>query len=462
MLLLSVTASAPAHAEDGAPGSPVPNAAPSAPPVLRLTDLLRKARATYPGLKASTHRVAAAEARLDEALYSPYFQFTANAAAGLAPQVTGSPIYSRDSQLPVTNPWEPLLSVSIEGAIPLWTFGKLSSARDAARAGVKAAREGVTLTEQRVVFDVRRAYFGMQLALDTLAMLDEGEGKLASAQQRLTEKMEAGDADVAPQDKYRLATALAELRGRRAEAHKLERSARDALRMLTGAEHFELPDCPLGSVPDRATPVTEHESHAAKRRPELGMLDAAIRARTAQADVASAQYLPDFALGFSAGYSYAPGITDQRNPFIIDRANYQSIQFGLVARWDLDFVGNYGRETRAKEELLETRALATEARKGIELEVRTTHNDVEEARARMGAYEEGHREARAWFISAAQGYQVGTMEPKELIDAVKAYFTARFSHLQAIFDFNIAVAKLEKVTAYQRLSDADWELSCGE
>ena len=435
---------------------------PTEPAVLRLTDFVRRARATYPGLEAASHRGAAAEARLDEAIYSPFFQFSANAAAGLAPQVTGSPIYSRDSQLPVSNPWEPVLAVGIEGVVPLWTFGKLSSARDAARAGVKAAKQNVALTEQRVVYDVRRAYFGVQMALDILQMLDEGEGKLETAEKKLSEKLLTGDADVSPQDKYRLATSLAELRGRRAEAQKLENSARDALRMLTGVDAFEVPECPLAEVPFESGPVTKFEVRASKQRPELGMLEAGLRARKAQANVIDAQYLPDIALGLAASYSYAPGITDQTNPFIVDRANYQSIQAGLVARWNLDIVGNLQRETRADEELLETKSLQKEAKKAIELDVRTTYNDVTEARARMAAYAVGHKEARAWFVSAAQGYQVGTADPKDLIDAVKAYFTARFSHLQAIFDFNVAVAKLEKATASEILSPGSWELSCGE
>ncbi|MCA9603776.1 MAG: hypothetical protein KC417_17210, partial [Myxococcales bacterium] len=102
------------------------------------------------------------------------------------------------------------------------------------------------------------------------------------------------------------------------------------------------------------------------------------------------------------------------------------------------------------------------ARTGIALEVKTTRSEAVEARDRMVAWASGHQKAREWFVSAAQGYQVGTVEPKELIDAVKAYFTARFSHLQAMFDFNIAVAKLERVTADELLRPESWELSCGE
>ncbi|MEZ4288753.1 MAG: hypothetical protein R3A47_11575 [Polyangiales bacterium] len=55
---------------------------------------------------------------------------------------------------------------------------------------------------------------------------------------------------------------------------------------------------------------------------------------------------------------------------------------------------------------------------------------------------------------------LGTTEPKELIDALKSYFTARFSHLQAITDHNIALSSLEKVTGTLLLEEKKWRPNC--
>ncbi|MCA9600476.1 MAG: TolC family protein, partial [Myxococcales bacterium] len=339
------------------------------PPVVSLSEFIESARHSYPGLKAAHHRVTAANARLSEARWSPYFQFTANAAFGVAPEQTGSPIFSRDSQLPVDNAWRPVVGMGIEGAIPLWTFGKLSALRDAAGAGVDAAKEGEDLSESKLILDVRRAYFGLELALDIQQMLDEGQGKLESAEARLAERLDDGDPEVNPSDTYRLATTLAEVRSRRAESEKFERAARDALTAMTGIERFEVPECPLAPVHYSLEEAPKYVSRAEQFRPELKMIKAGIKARQAQSDATNAQFLPDLALALSASYSYSPGITDQRNPFIYDRGNYQNLQAGLVAQWKLDFVGNLKRADRAGAELAETRAQAEEARTGIALEV---------------------------------------------------------------------------------------------
>ncbi|MAC29460.1 MAG: hypothetical protein CMH59_23760, partial [Myxococcales bacterium] len=84
----------------------------------------------------------------------------------------------------------------------------------------------------------------------------------------------------------------------------------------------------------------------------------------------------------------------------------------------------------------------------------------QDALRREEAWQRGRRQGRAWFVSAAQAYDLGTLEPKDLIDALKAYFTARFSHLQAVRDVNTAAAELERVTGEALLPADGWEPPC--
>ena len=87
---------------------------------------------------------------------------------------------------------------------------------------------------------------------------------------------------------------------------------------------------------------------------------------------------------------------------------------------------------------------------------------LEDAVRREEAWERGELQTRRRFIATAQGYQVGTSSAKDLIDALKAYFTARFSHISAIRDYDTALAKLTRVTG-RELADAKvWGTSCAD
>lgn len=413
-----------------------------------------------PGIRAANGAVSAAEARLDEATISPFFQFTARAATGLAPNARGIPGFTPDSQVPTDQAWGPFFSGSVQGAIPLYTFGKLSAARDAARAGVTAATLGGRRARTQLQFDVRRAFYALQLALDTLQMISEGRGKLEKAVARVQEAEEDEDSDGDSFDLYRLQATLAEVDARFAEATNLEQAARSALRVLTGVKKLRIPDCPIELVAYEPSELTRYVDRGRDSRPELGMLAAALEARRAEVDAQQARYFPDLALALQASQTFTPGRTDQSDPFIADPANFTSLGAALVAEWNLDLWGNSTRVRGAEARLAQTEAQNAQARDGVDIEIAAAHASLIETQQRAAAWARGHEQTRRWFVAAAQGYEVGAREPKDLIDALKAYFTARFSHLQAIHDHNIALAKLELTTGDTLAPPEHWNQAC--
>lgn len=427
-------------------------------PVMDLDAFIHHAEEHYPGIDAADARIRAARAQLDEAWVTPFFQSHLTAGFTLAPEVRGSPIFSPDSQLPLDNAWQPVLSLTLEGVIPLWTFGKLGAARDAARAGIRAAEGDRARVRAQLFYDVRRAYFAHQLSLDIQQMLHEALPRLRGALADVDARLEAGDPEVDQFDRYRLSAALADIEGREAQARHLERSSRTALRVLTGIPSFRVPDCPITPVQIELEELDYYLAHAMDDRAEVRMLEAAIRAREASLDVARAGFFPDIGLVYRFGTSYAPGITDQLNPFVVDPANYTSVGAGLVLRWSMDFWGNAYRVDREAALLDDVRERTAEARAGMELEISDAYESVVDARARAEAYDRGRRETRAWFIAASQAVDVGVAELGDLTDAVSAYFLARFSHLQAIHDMDVAVANLERVSAVRVVEH--WEPGC--
>ncbi len=429
-------------------------------PVTDLHALEERALHSYPGLQAVDHGVAAAKARLTEAELSPFFQFELTGAMAFAPQVEGSPIYSLDPQVPISNPWRPVWSAGISGAVPLWTFGKLSAARRAARAGVRAKEKEKQRTADQVRYDVRRAYFALQMALDLQQLVGEGTSKLEQAQAELASKLEEGDAEVSETDRWRLASASAEIRASASEVERLEAFSREALSALTGLKKVRVPDCPLSAVPFRTKSVEVYVQEALGGRADLAQLDAGLRAREAAVQETAGRYFPDFALALGASTSYGPGITDQTNPFIIDRANYTSYTAALVAAWKLDFPGHVSRHRRAVQEHLETEKLAEEARRGLRVDVAQTLGTLKDAQRRQAAWKEGREASRTWFISSVQAYEVGTLPARDLVDSMKAYFAARSKHVEAIHDVNTSIALLERAVGRRLLEPEQWEKSC--
>ena len=439
----------------GTPGEPVDEASTTVR-VYQIDEFTQAAILRYPGLKAAEADIEAAQRRLDEARLSPFLQFEGQARFFVAPGARGTAVFSPDPQIPWSNRWGPGGELGVQGGIPVYTFGKIRSGKKAARAGIKSSESGKDLTLNRVVFDVRRAYFGVQLALDLQALISEGKEPLRKTVEKLRERLEADDPEVKQKDYFRLANALSEIESRESEALELEASARAALELLTGIKPAVVPECPLEVVDSEVVELGDHVERALTGRPELFQLDAAREARDANLVIKRADYLPDIILALSATFARTPGITDIQNPYIIDRGNFAGAFFGLVARWKLDFAGTNARVKAAKAEIQSLKERTKEARLGIELEVNTLYEQLQDAKRRVGSWSRSEREARKWFITSAQGYEVGTMDSREYVDSLAAYFTARSNRLAATAEYNLAVAALEKATNMPMVSEKGW------
>jgi outer membrane protein TolC len=416
--------------------------------------LTRAAEAHSHNLKATQHTILAAEARLSEATISPFFQFTAEAGLGFVPDANGTRDYSPDPDNELAREFGPAVTGSVSGAIPLYTFGKLRALRRAAKAGVQASEINATQVRNELIFDVRRAYYGLQLALDAQQMLSEGLPKLRNALKQLDQRLASDDESTDEMARYRLSSALAEVEARESQVRLLEDSTRAALQILTGLKQVHVPECPLEPLAFTREPVVRYQQRATADRPEIGRLQSGVDALVANLDAKTAKYFPDLALALAVIGTYAPG----RTPFEFYRP--LDARAGLALRWDLDFWGNSKRVSQARHQLSETREKQALAKDGIGIEVAARYAELEDAERRRVAWDRGHRDTRRWFLSAAQGYQVGVIDTKELVDAVEEYFKARFSYLNATREYNTALAALELATGRPLLDRAIWNGSC--
>jgi outer membrane protein TolC len=390
-------------------------------------------------------------AQLDEAHFTPFSEFTATGGFGVAPKVYGNNIYSPNTEVSLSPQMGIFWRIGVEGVIPLWTFGKLTNLWHAAEAQVKVGENDVNKQKNLVRMDVRKAYFGLQLARDGSALLNEAAEKLDKAVEHLEGEVKAGNADEI--DLYKLRTFRFELEGRRSEAKRYEAIALASLRFLTGeGQGFDIPPDPLRPAKRPLGPVAQYLQAARINRPEVNMLRAGLVARQAQADLARSKYFPDIGLAVGASWSRAPLVADQLNPFIRDDANYWRYGAALAMRWQLDFLPDGARLAQANAAVEELRETERYALGGIGVEVETAYAQVVDAQKREQAYGEAQRTARRWVIAIQQGIDVGTKEDADLVDAARQWALQRYNHLSATMDLNLAWSTLALATAWDEVA----------
>ena len=419
---------------------------------LGLAACLDRAERNSPGLVAAMHKIGAAEAQLDEAWVAPFFPVSVQGFASIAPTARGNPTYSPDAfgQNPFDTQTGYIARLTVDTGVPIspWTWVRLGHVRDAARAGVRASREEREKARLELRANVRKAYYGLQFAHDSLYLLDRADGYLDAAQRHIEEARESGTASAnGENDSSQLRLARADLRARRAEATRAERVTRITLGLLTGAgEDFDIVDEPLCPLRGDLGPLGRHVARAVASRPEVAMLQAGIAARRAAVSIQQYAYYPDLFLGLTAAVSSAPTIADQPNPFAANNVNYAYWGAGIGLRWTFDPLANRQRVRRLSEELSMTEAQQRLALGGMRVEVIDAYERAAEWREREAAWNDGEGAGYEWFTRVFQGFQSGAVETGDLLTPLQRYLLARFSHLQAIFELDAALSQLAYVT----------------
>jgi outer membrane protein TolC len=415
--------------------------------VLSLKRCLELAVINYPKVQEARARLAQKSAQLDQAYAAPYSDFTMTGGIGPAPTVRGTAVYSPDTDKALTSTMSAAWQLNVTGAIPLWTFGKITNLWDAAKAQVRVGEFEIKKEQNDVKVNVRRAYYGVQLARDALILVREATSRIDAYLERLEKKVQDGDGDDI--DLLKLKMYRADLEVRESEGMRQEAIALAGLRFLTGGgPDADVADTPLHQNSHRLGPISRYLSAARLYRPEVNMARAGVLAREAQARIERAKFFPDLALGLNFGYSAAPQVEDQKNPFVKDSANYLSYGAGLVFRYKLDFLPQSARLAQANAQLEEQRATERYALGGVGNEVEVAFREAQDAARRLDAYARATSYAKQWLVQIQEGINVGTYEDQDVVDPAREYATKRFLQMNATFDYNVALAKLGQATGW--------------
>jgi outer membrane protein TolC len=418
-----------------------------------LADCLALVDRNHPNIWAARARLGVARGQLDEARFLPYFQWSATASTGVLPNIAGSLLYTQSSPFAI-NPtfitgYEPFFAFRVDIAVPIYTFGKISSGLDLASANVRVNEWDVERSRQAARMDVRRAYFGAMYARDARYLSKEVIKKLDKAIEGISQRLDKGDKDVEETDRFRLQIYRDDTYARTAEADRGEAYALAALRFLTGVQTgFDIPDVPLKKPDIPLAPVVRYLGAARLFRPEVNMARAGVEARRAELSLQRARFFPDIGLALSATYSVAPSVVEQANFFGANNLNFFGYGFALGARWSLDLPTNAARVAQAESHLEENRSLERLALGGIGVEVENAYASALEARTREERWDQAEHRARQWIATVESQIDLGTKDERALMEPLRAYVGTRIEHLRALNDVNVNLSDLARVSGW--------------
>ncbi|MBI4381577.1 MAG: TolC family protein [candidate division NC10 bacterium] len=422
--------------------------APAPSAVYTLKDLIQRALATSPEIRQFQRGAEVAMAKKDQADAARYPQIELTAVVGPSPRARGTVVDSPDRKdSPTINNVFEIVEMTL--VQPLYTFGKISSFREAADAGVRVDRAKVEEKASDVILRIKELYYGRLLTSDLLSLIDEISEDLDKAIEKTERQLKADAPGVDEVDLYKLKAFRGEALRNRYETQKGFDLATAALRTFAGldpGQPLELDAKGLDAAPRQAEPEEQAIGTALDLRSEMHQVRAGLKATEALVRAEESSLYPQFFLGVNGYYAQAGNRTRQQNPFAYDPLNDRFVAVVLGLKYNLDFGITRGKIRAAQAEHLRVQETKQFAEQGIPLQVRKAHRELVEAKESIRATEEGWRNARKWLVAAKANFDLGVGDARDLGQAVEAYAKLRAENFKGMYNYNLALANIEHAT----------------
>ncbi len=417
-------------------------------PALTLDDCLKIALKGNPDIAVAEAKVHDFQARLQEvkSLSYPKLMATAFVAPMFSSDFGDIGSMSSSSSWSKISDWGPYTNLEALAVQPLYSFGRIGHAKDAARHRMLVEKATVREARNLVALETRKYYHLHLYALSLKPTLKMARRVFVDAIEKAEESFDEGDGTVTLIDVSKLKYGLTEIEKYIIRADAGASLAKVALKHMMGwpadrplqLQEKRLSKKVAGELPQLPQLIVDSAEH----RPEWSMLDHGDKAALALQHAEALANMPIIALAGQFRASWTPSRDNTHNPYHYDPYNDVFGGLALAIQFDLDPAKTAAREEMALAKREELVALRRFASTGIPLQVRQAYSGLAEAQA-MSAYSAaGTKEAKRWLTSAATGFMAGTGEAKDLLEGLIAYLTAKKGHYDSLLAFYTAQSQL--------------------
>ena len=418
---------------------------PPAVKVLSLDEAVALAVKNSPEIKAEQFAVLMRESQRAQADAARFAQLDLTVVGGGSPRARGDQHDSPDSKN----------SATVSGAFglatfnivqPLYAFGKINNLRAAATHGVAVEEARVHQKATEVAMLVREAYYGYLLAasLENLAL--EIGAQLGGTMKKVQRQLDAGVPGVDNVDLLKLRTFQGQLEKQLNDIRQGKALAIAGLHTLTGLEPalpIQLADSRLQPLERQAPPLDEFLSDAQRLRPEFVQSREGVQAFEHLLAAARADYYPLVFVGLYGSLAEATNRSRLSNPFLNDPLMDDVLAPVLGMRWHFDLGVTAAKVDEVAAELGQVQQQHALAEQGIPFQVRQAYLELEQHQANIAATHKAFRSGRQWLVAAVANFDLGVGEGKDVADAALAYAQLHAAYFQAVYHYNISLAKLD-------------------
>ena len=387
----------------------------------------------HPNVLAGQGSVAVSEAKKGQAQAGYWPTLDATAGYGRVKSASGSSVSSSvSSGFSSAHSFEQY-SAGAAAKQTIFDFGRTGTNVEIQKQNVEASRSDLLNTEEQIILNVKQAYYNLLRTKRNRAVADETVNQFRQHLEQAKAFYEVGT-----KPKFDVTKAEVDLSNAKLNLIIAENAVRLAMVSLNNA--MGVPEAPEYAIEDSLSfakyvvSLEDAVKKAYENRPELKALTARRIAAEKAVYVAKTGYFPT--LAGSASWSWSGERPDTRDGgWNAGVALSIPIFSGFLTR-------NQVLEAKANLSILAANEEAL--RQNVLLEVQQDYLSLNESEERIVTAELTVRQAKENHEIATGRYAAGVGNPIEVTDAEVALSNAKAAHIQALYDYKVAAASLEK------------------
>jgi outer membrane protein TolC len=322
----------------------------------------------------------------------------------------------------------------------IFTGGKLISAYNQAKLNLDLTEEIDNQTRQDLIFEVKKAYYGVLLSKEVLKV---SEDALSLAEKHLDRTKKLVEAGVASRlDLLRAEVQVANLKPQVIRAKNMVQLSEEGLKNLLGLKPEDEIVLKEG-FGYKPLEIDEEKmlSLALEKRPEINQLKIQRKMTKEMLRMAWASYIPNLAIAGDFNwradrFSFAKGALE----------NYYTVNFVLT----LPLFDGFSREAKisqSKAELERIDYILKGVEQGISLDVKNAILSLKEAEESYESQKTNVVQAEETVRVAELNYEEGLATYLDVLSAHMALTEAKMNLAQALYNYNVALAKIERAVS---------------
>jgi outer membrane protein TolC len=364
--------------------------------------------------------------------------------------------YTRLSDVPAFNigPFPPLLTtpISVAPAVlnnysmklsmtqPLFTGFRMDALSKAADYTAEAQNFEYSKDKSDLIYNVRVAYWSLYKAIQIKNVVDENveqvKAHLKDVQNMMVQGMTTNN------DVLKVQVQLSDVQLKQIDANNGVRLAMIGLNNTIGI--LLSTDISLESnvvhQPKEYGDLNKLIEQAMERRPELKAMDSRVQAGEAGVTAARSGWFPQIYL--SGNYYYS-----RPNQRIFPTQDIFKDTWDVSVGVSLD-IWNWGttvhQTDQAQAQLAQAKDALGQIQDGITLDLTQSYLNIQQARERIGVADQGVKQAEENYRVTNKRFNAGLASTSDMIDAEVALLQAKTNQTNALVDYQLAQARIEK------------------